>query len=318
MPVLLPTSTPIDDFLAGADRAGGGERWETIGAGVGLVGVLLAAGVLVLLGLVHRGRRADVHALVLVVAASGGLMLVGGAIEIAGAASVLDVGWLDVVTDGSASGAMMRLLGGVLVLLGVGDDIVPTVTDAVDADAADTDATWRWAPGAASAFGIVGAVVGVVSFAFDGHTASEGPRILHAVVNVVHVSAAAVWFGGLVAVVVVTRRGGALGPLLVGFSRLATVALVAVFLAGTTMSVLILDDPSGLTDTEWGRRLLTKVAAVGVAAVLGGYHHLRVVPRLATDDGAVERVTRRTLTLEALVLAVAAVLSAIVAHSSIA
>lgn len=245
-------------------------------------------------------------------------MLVGGAIEVAGTASVLGVGWLDAVTDGSASGAMMRLIGGAMILLGLGDDVVPADPDTTGADATGGDGSWRWAAGATSAFGIVGAGIGVVSFAFDGHTASEGPRIMHAVVNAVHVSAAAVWFGGLVAVVVVARRRGAIGPLLVRYSRLATVSLIAVFLAGTTMAVLILDGPSGLTDTEWGRRLLVKVAAVGAAALLGAYHHLRVVPRLSSGDVALERRTRRTLGIEALVLTVATVMSTVVAHSSIA
>ncbi|MFP5487680.1 MAG: CopD family protein, partial [Acidimicrobiia bacterium] len=255
----------------------------------------------------------EVRALLGVVTAAGGLMLVGGAIELAGTAAVLDVGWLDALTDGSAPGAMMRLLGGALVLLGLGDEMT-----AADPDAAGDDA-WRWSAGATSAFGIVGAAIGVASFAFDGHTTTEGPRVLHAVVNAVHVSAAAVWFGGLVAiVVVVVGRTGAVGPLLVGFSRLATVSLVAVALAGATMAALILDDPSGITGTDWGRRLLVKVGAVVVAASLGAYHHLAVVPRLPAGDIRLERTTRRTLLLEVVVLAVAVVMSAVVSHSSIA
>lgn len=319
-------STPIDDFLAGAGDTTAGERWEAIGAGLGLGGTVLAVGILALLALVHRGRRSEVRSLLRAARIGGALMVVGGAIEIAGTADVLDIGWTDAFRDGSAASAMLRLLGGTLLLLGLGDETAaehatPRTGSGTGDDRDAGEPTERWVPGASSAFGLVGAAIGALSFAFDGHTVSEGPRILHAVTNVVHVVAAGVWSGGVVglaAVATMRRRAGSIGPLLGPFSRVVTVALVAVFVAGAGLAVMILDGVGELTATEWGRRLLLKLAAVGVAALLGAYHHLLVVPRAAAGDACVEQLARRTLVVEAVVLTLAAVLTALLTRSSIA
>ena len=183
-------STPIDDFLSGAGRSSaGGARLETIGIGLGLAGTILAVGVVVLLAAVHSGRRSEVRALLLLAMAGGAAMLAGGAIEAAGTAAVLGAGWIDVLTDGSASSALLRLLGGLLVLLGLGDD---------------GSAARRWVPGASSSFGSVGVALGALSFSFDGHTVSQGPRLAHAAANLVHVVAGGVRVGGVIGLVVVS------------------------------------------------------------------------------------------------------------------
>ena len=315
-------SSPIDDFLAGAGgSSAGGTRLETIGTGIGLAGTVLALGVVAMLALVHSGPRSEVRALLQLAMVGGAVMLVGGAVEIAGTAAVLDVGWIDALTDGSAASGLLRLLGGLLVLLGLGDETVPAEASDLAVPGAEGPAALRWIPGGSSAFGMVGVVLGALSFSFDGHTVSQGPRLAHAATNVVHVVAAGVWVGGIAGLVVVgsmRRRTGSIGALLVRFSRLATVALVVVFLAGIAMGTMIIDGIGDITGTEWGRRLLVKTGAVGVAALLGAYHHLVVVPRHAAGDAAGEHSLRRTVALEAFVLAFVVVMSAILTRSSIA
>lgn len=323
MTVPRPTgSTPIDEFLAGAGASSGGERWETIGSGLGLAGALLAVGVLVVLAFVHRGRVSEIRTLLLVAMSGGALLLVGGVVEIAGTAQVLGIGWLDALTDGSASSAMLRLLGGLLVLVGLGDETALTHPSGDGIDPLDdAPGEHRWVPGASSSFGLVGVVLGALSFAFDGHTVSEGPRVLHAGVNVVHVLSGGVWFGGIVAVVVVglarRRNAGSIGPLLVCFSSWATVALVAVAAAGVGMAAMILDDVGDLTSTDWGRRLLVKTSIVGAAGLFGAYHHFVVVPRLAAGDSAIERSARLTVSVEAGLVALVVVLTTLLGHASI-
>jgi putative copper export protein len=101
------------------------------------------------------------------------------------------------------------------------------------------------------------------------------------------------------------RRGGTVADLVVRFSSVATVALVAVAVAGTAMAVFIVDGPGDLTGTVWGRRLIIKLVAVAIAAALGAYHHLVTVRRIgdpATGAQAIARA-RTTLVIEALVLA---------------
>ena len=50
----------------------------------------------------------------------------------------------------------------------------------------------------AVATALLGGALVIASFAFDGHTVTEGPRWLHSVASVSHVGAAAVWSGGVV------------------------------------------------------------------------------------------------------------------------
>lgn len=314
--MIVPTTTPIDDFLAGAGRiSASGARWESIGLGVALGGTILAVGALVILGAVHSGRRSEVRVLLFVAMLAGAAMAIGAAIELGGTARVLGIGWIDVLTGGSASSALLRLLGGVLVLVGLGDETRPAAGPIGEADV-ESSADVRWVPGASSAFGLVGVALGVLSFAFDGHTVSQGPRLVHAAVNVVHVTAGGIWAGGVVTLVVlaaVRPRHEAFGHLLARFSPLATAALAAVFVAGAAMAAIILDAPTELTNTEWGRRLLVKTIAVGAAAMLGAYHHHVVRSGRSVDD----RTVRRVLALEAALLTVVVVLSALLTRSSI-
>lgn len=316
------TSAPIDDFLAGAGSASAaGERLETIGAGLGLGGTVLAVGLIVFLAVVHRGRRSEVGFLLRLTMLAGVLMLVGGAVEIAGTAAVLDIGWAEALTDGDASAAMMRLLAGLLVVLGFVEETVPVGGLAGEPDAVGPDEAVAWVPGSASAFGLAGVALGVFSFAFDGHTVTEGPRLVHAVVNTVHVAAGGAWFGGIVALVLVSivrrRSGGApLGPLVVRFSPVATGALVAVASAGLVMTWMIADGWGDLTGTPWGRRLLIKNAAVAAAAIAGAINHFVLVPRLRDGDETAERSTRTTLAVEAVLLTLVVVATIFLVGSS--
>ena len=158
--------------------------------------------------------------------------------------------------------------------------------------------------------GLVGVCLVAVSFMFDGHTASEGPRWLHAVTNLAHVTTAAVWAGG-VAMLVATmqRRRSENRPiqalqLAMRFSVIATVALVAAGLAGIVLAVIVLDSISEIWSTPWGRLLVLKVALVAAAAAGGAYNHRIVVPALdqnPDDQSTIDRF-RSVVTFEAVAL----------------
>ena len=167
----------------------------------------------------------------------------------------------------------------------------------------------RWDP-RSTPVAWVGAALLVASFWFDGHTVSDGPRIVHAAVNSVHVVAAAVWVGGMISLLAVLvtrhRRDEPIrsAELIVRFSSIAAVALAAVVLAGALMAVFVLDSPGDLTSTEWGKTLLLKTAAVGLAALGGAYNHFRLRPQLeaAPDDIPLDAEFRSTLIAEAILL----------------
>jgi copper transport protein len=297
---MLAAGTTLDEFLGGADNAGD-DRLRQIGVGLSLFGVLATVGVLVFLAAVHHGPRPEIELLLRTANIAGCVTVVGAMAELSGTARRFGVSIRDVLDLEPTSAAMLRLIAGALVIFGLFDET----------EEEGSDGRGRWIPGVASAFGIVGATLGAVSFAFDGHQLTEGPRTLHAIANVVHVVAGGVWFGGLVAILMLSftrRRAGStepMGGMVVAFSSIATVALMVVATVGVSMSLMIVDGFDDYVDTLWGRRLIVKVIAVAVAATIGGYNHFRLVPRLSVDHGdeAIMRRVNTTLVLEVLLLA---------------
>lgn len=309
-------STPLDDFLAGSDSAvEGAERLQRLGLLGSVLGLTAAVGLVAFLALVHSGHRREIVVLLRAVGVAAIVLVAGAAVEIAGVARLEGIGWTAAITDPAGAAAMMRLLAGSTLLFGLFEH-----TAFVDGQPADTDdPVLRWTPDPASAFAYTGLLVGAMSFWFDGHTVTEGPRLVHALVDVVHVGAAGVWFGGIVGLVVVGvlrhRSEVTTAALLIRFSTVATVALVLVALAGALMTLMIIDDWGDLTGTDWGRALLVKTGAVAIAVAIGGYHHWVVVPAL--ERGADGRTRPGvTLAIEAVVLMFVVAVTVVVTTSS--
>lgn len=176
----------------------------------------------------------------------------------------------------------------------------------------------RWDANRASAFAYVGIGVAIISFWFDGHTVSKSPRPLHAVVNSVHVVAGSVWVGGVVAMTAVlwSRHRAGIPPraleMVVRFSGVATISLAAVLAAGGVMAFVVLDSIGELFSTEWGKVLLLKTAAVGLALIGGAYNHFQLLPGLEADPDdpqLIERL-RSVVTSEAILLGFVIVVTA--------
>jgi len=147
----------------------------------------------------------------------------------------------------------------------------------------------------------------------SGHQGVEpNATFLTGLADWLHLAAAMLWVGGLVALVTCVWP---LAPALrraafLGFSRIATVLVAVLVVAGTYLSLSRLPSVSDLWSTRYGQTLLVKIAIVCVAVGWGAVHHFVVRPRLERDD--VPRGLRRSLigesTVAILVLLVAAVL----------
>jgi copper transport protein len=286
------------------------ELLRAVGVGVSLPTLAVATGLIVFLALVHRGPRREVFALTRLAHWSASLAVLGAVAEIGGIAELFGERWTDALTDGHASAGMLRLFGAALIVVGLFE---PPITRPVGVDVV------RWVPGGAAVFAVVGALMGVLSYNFDGHTVSRGPRLVHCGFDIVHVAAGSVWAGGVVALVVVAlirRRaaaGGPVAPLAHAFGRVAAIALAAVAVAGVVMSAFVVAELDDYVDTTWGRRLLVKLAAVAVAAALGGYHHFVAIPRHHHGDSA---ALRRSLGAEAVALVGVLVLTTFLVRAS--
>jgi copper transport protein len=149
----------------------------------------------------------------------------------------------------------------------------------------------------------------------SGHAAADaGSSWKSQIADWAHLSAACLWIGGLVqlAVVVWPLMPEARRATFLAFSRLATVCVGVLLLAGVYLSILRLPQVSDLWTTGYGNVLLVKIALVALAFAWGGLHKLVAVPALVRGSDRVAGRLQRSLIGESMVgmavLLVAAVL----------
>ena len=175
----------------------------------------------------------------------------------------------------------------------------------------------RWSLGWRVA--LVGGAMLVVSPAMTGHAASTARFPWIAVgLDVAHVTGAACWLGGLLAVLVgglpavgrrpVDERGPTATALLHRFHLVARVAVAVVLATGLVTTLIRVRTLDALTHTSYGSLLLYKVFVFFFAATIGLYNWQKVLPRIA-DQRGVARL-RRSATVELLVAAMILALTA--------
>lgn len=282
----------LDDFLSTTENEASGARFIA-GAGrvLSVLGAVGAVGGTVFAAFVLRGNLTDIRAVLAWIRLAGMALAIGALVQAAMQLAVVDQAWSglwststaeDVLWSSFGASIALRFIGGLTVFFGshLPSDI-KSIARASPANARDH----AW-PAPKNLVSFVGIGLVALSFVFDGHTVSEGPRWLHAGANLVHVLSAATWAGGVVMLAFVMarrhRRGADTRALELGirFSVVAMVALVAASLAGAILTVIIIDSVSQIWTTSWGRLLLLKVGFVAIAAACGGYNHRVLIPQL--------------------------------------
>lgn len=123
---------------------------------------------------------------------------------------------------------------------------------------------------------LVAALLGVITPAVTGHTTGSADHQLAVMAIAPHVGGAALWVGGLGAILVLVRRRVLLDAVLPRFSRLAAGCLVTVAGTGVVSAVLSLGSVTDLVTTGYGRLVVAKVAALLLLAGLGGVARRRL------------------------------------------
>lgn len=124
---------------------------------------------------------------------------------------------------------------------------------------------------------LVAALLGVVTPAGTGHAGSAPDHQLAVIASALHVGAAALWVGGLGAMLVlVAGRRSLLDPALPRFSRLAGVCVVAVALTGVLSAQVRLPSWEALFTTGYGGLVVAKTACLVLLAGLGGLARRRL------------------------------------------
>jgi copper transport protein len=140
------------------------------------------------------------------------------------------------------------------------------------------------AANAATMLGWVGAAVLVGAEIVTGHTRTTDPAWLTWAADAVHVTGAAIWFGGLAAfAVTLHRRRREDDPVgaatTVGrFSTLAAWSVLGLTVAGGTLAWTQVRALHALTSTTYGWTLIAKVAVVTLVLLMALYNNRRLVP----------------------------------------
>ncbi|MEQ1910805.1 MAG: CopD family protein, partial [Vicinamibacterales bacterium] len=99
-----------------------------------------------------------------------------------------------------------------------------------------------------------------------GHAAEHWLRVL---LHAVHLLGGGAWLGAL-AVVVFGMPSAVRSHLLRAFAPVAASSVALVALSGVVMTLTYIGSLSNLWTTDYGRRLLLKLAVVGASLVIGG------------------------------------------------
>jgi copper transport protein len=200
-----------------------------------------------------------------------------------------DVPWGDVLASSLGQPFLWRLIPVAVIQIAV-------------AAALMSDGRARRAAFAVVAGGALAAMVGDVT---SSHAAASSSRWVQGTVQWVHFASAAVWVGGLGALLLATRRlvGDELAGAARRYSTVAGVALGVVVATGVTRAVNEVGGWARLIDTGFGRLVLLKSSLLLVLAGLGGINRFRHVPAVRESVGGLRRVGTAELAVAAVVLA---------------
>jgi copper resistance protein D len=167
-----------------------------------------------------------------------------------------------------------------------------------------TKSLWLQLITAVLAAGLVG------SLAWAGHAVgAEGIEgIVHPTADVLHLIAAAAWVGTLLPLAVLLAAGQDTVSFAVAriatvrFSNLGIASVATLLVTGSINTWYLAGSVPALTETDYGRLLLVKIAAFFGMVAIAAFNRLRLTPRLVQDAGNSARSAlwqlRRTVAVE--------------------
>ena len=178
----------------------------------------------------------------------------------------------------------------------------------------------------AKSLALSGGLAATVSFAVWGHATELSPTAISLAADAIHATAAALWLGGLVGLVMVLSlrtpetvrsTAGIIGR----FSLMAFWSVIALTIAGLTLTITGSDaNLNSILTTTWGQLVLAKIGLTLIVVLIAAWNRRTLVPSLtspteSTSELAVRWATlRRTIRAEALLLVAVVALTAIVVN----
>ncbi|MBI5735216.1 MAG: bifunctional copper resistance protein CopD/cytochrome c oxidase assembly protein [Mycolicibacterium neoaurum] len=238
---------------------------------------------------------------------------------------VLDAGGYRALRTGTAAAGVWTVCAMLMVPLTVSDITGAPLTSRLSpvdiwtvASMVETAGTWRWTALLAGIVTLIsipvlrwswtpvllaGSLVTLLPLALSGHSSSGGAHDVATNGLLIHLIAAVVWAGGLMALWVLAVRGGEhIDVAARRFSAIALWCFAAMAVSGV-VNALVRVRPAELVSTTYGLLLLGKAAALVALGVLGWLQRRRSVAALA-DDPAARRPLIQLALVESLVFGV--------------
>lgn len=137
---------------------------------------------------------------------------------------------------------------------------------------------------------LTGGLIMLGSLTLIGHTAYQDPTWLSHGMDFLHGVGAALWFGGLLGLVLYVReafrdRGDALkaGEVLLKFSQYALYSVIMLAFSGAIMAIMIKDDALSPNESDFATNLSIKLLIVIIPIALAAFNRFRLIPQLKED-----------------------------------
>jgi copper transport protein len=141
-----------------------------------------------------------------------------------------------------------------------------------------------------------------------GHALDRGRPFYEPLVDFLHLAAASLWLGGLVALGIALAQGGVERNVVVRrFSKVALVSVALLSVTGVIRALAELRTVGQVWSTGYGRVLIVKTVLLAVLVVVGWFNRYRLIPRFSFD--ALRRNVAVELTLFAALVAAVALLT---------
>ncbi len=235
---------------------------------------------------------------------------------------VLDAGGYRALRMGTAASALWAVCAAMLVPLTVSDVSGQPLREHLNpasiwstASVVDTAGAWRWTAFIAAAVTLAslpvlrwswtpvllaGALITLVPLALTGHSSAGGAHDLATNSLLIHLAAAALWAGGLLALLAHAMRTGEHADLAARrFSALAFWCFVAMAASGVVNALVRIRVPD-LVRTEYGWLVIAKLVALTLLGVLGWRQRRSGVAALRVNPGARAPLIRLALVEAAL------------------
>lgn len=164
-------------------------------------------------------------------------------------------------------------------------------------------------------FVVTGGLIGLGSLTVIGHTAYQDPTWLSHGMDFLHGVGAALWFGGLIALVLYFRRAFVTredaveaGRVLAQFSTWALYSVIMLAFSGITIAVMVKDDAFSPTESPFAKALSVKLLIVIIPIALAAYNRFRLMPQLKADPQSPEAWTILRKTVFGELIAIIAIL----------